>query len=220
VLDVERAVAAVVLLGPADRRAVPAQPLGQRVDLPRRSRRSAGPWFAPHTHGYGFLGVFAGGLAFRRYEHDHEMNLTVHEGAERIEKLLELAVILLLGSMLTTTGLQAPGWAGWLVAVLLLAVVRPLACLLSLVGSRMDHPEEKAFVAWFGVRGVGTLYYLAAVVSAGVLPGDDQRVVVWTCIAAVLISIVVHGITAGPSLRRLLLRRRPARPLPSPRARR
>jgi NhaP-type Na+/H+ or K+/H+ antiporter len=169
--------------------------------------------------GYGFLGVFAGGLAFRRYEHDHEMNATVHEGAERMEKLLELAVILLLGSMLTTTGLAAPGWEGWLLAVLLLVVVRPLACVLSLVGSRMDHPEEKAFVAWFGVRGVGTLYYLAAIVTAGALARDDQRVVVWTCIAAVLISIVVHGITAGPSLRRLLLRRRPARPLPSPRAR-
>jgi NhaP-type Na+/H+ or K+/H+ antiporter len=170
--------------------------------------------------GYGFLGVFAGGLAFRRYEHDHEMNATVHEGAERMEKLLELAVILLLGSMLTRSGLAAPGWEGWLLALLLLVVVRPLACVLSLVGSRMDHPEEKAFVAWFGVRGVGTLYYLAAIVTAGALAGDDQRVVVWTCIAAVLISIVVHGITAGPSMRQLLLRRQPARPLPNPRGRR
>jgi NhaP-type Na+/H+ or K+/H+ antiporter len=169
--------------------------------------------------GYGFLGVFAGGLAFRRYEHDHEMNATVHEGAERIEKLLELTVILLLGSMLTLTGLQVPGWEGWLLVVLVLVLVRPLACLLSLVGSRMDHPEEKAFVAWFGVRGVGTLYYLAAIVTAGALPDDDARMLVWTCIAAVLVSIVVHGVTAGPSLRRLLLRRRPARPLPSPRAR-
>jgi NhaP-type Na+/H+ or K+/H+ antiporter len=170
--------------------------------------------------GYGFLGVFAGGLAFRRYEHDHEINTTVHEGAERMEKLLELAVILLLGSMLTTAGLGAPGWEGWLLAVLLLVVIRPLACLLCLVGSRMDHPEEKAFVAWFGVRGVGTLYYLAVIVTAGALPAGEQRVVVWTCIAAVLVSIVVHGVTAGPSLRRqLLLRRRASRPQPNPHAR-
>ena len=86
----------------------------------------------------------------------------VHEGAERLEKLLELAVILLLGSMLTIAGLGAPGWEGWLLAVLLLVVVRPArrACS-ALVGSRMDHPGEKAFVAWFGVRGVGTLYYVA-----------------------------------------------------------
>jgi sodium/hydrogen antiporter len=161
--------------------------------------------------GYGFLGAFAGGIAFRRYEHDHEVNATVHEGAERIEKLLELAVILLLGSMLTFAGLGTPGWQGWLLAVLLLAVVRPLACLVSLVGSRMDHPEEKAFVAWFGVRGVGTLYYLALIITSGALAGEEQELVVWTCIAAVLVSIVVHGVTAGPSLRALLVRQRPAR---------
>src|SRR5215216_5456472 len=93
--------------------------------------------------GYGFLGVFAGGIAFRRYEHDHEMNATVHEGAERLEKLLELTVILVLGSMLTTAGLSAPGWEGWLLAALLLVVVRPLACLLCLIGSRMEHAGEK-----------------------------------------------------------------------------
>jgi NhaP-type Na+/H+ or K+/H+ antiporter len=167
--------------------------------------------------GYGFVGAFAGGIAFRRYEHDHEINATVHDGAERIEKLLELAIILLLGSMLTLGGLEAPGWSGWLTAVLLLAVVRPLACLASLVGSRMDHPEEKAFVAWFGVRGVGTLYYMSAIVTSGALAGTEQTLVVWTCIAAVLVSIVIHGVTAGPSLRALLVRRRPARPQRSPR---
>jgi NhaP-type Na+/H+ or K+/H+ antiporter len=165
--------------------------------------------------GYGFLGVFAGGLAFRRYEHDHEVNVTVHEGAERMEKLLELAVILLLGSMLTTGGLGIPGWEGWLLAVLLLVVVRPAACLLSLVGSRMDHADEKAFVAWFGVRGVGTLYYVALIVTSGALGEREQELVVWTCVAAVLVSIVVHGVTAGPSLRRMLVRQRAARP-PAP----
>jgi sodium/hydrogen antiporter len=169
--------------------------------------------------GYGFLGVFAGGIAFRRYEHDHEMNASVHEGAERIEKLLELAVILLLGSMLTVSGLEVPGWEGWLLAVLLLGVVRPLACVLSLVGSRMDHPGEKAFVAWFGVRGVGTLYYGALIVASGALEGAERELVVWTSIAAVLVSIAVHGVTAGPSLRALLVRQRaaPAPATPPPR---
>ena len=170
--------------------------------------------------GYGFLGVFAGGLAFRRYEHDHEVNRTVHEGAERMEKLLELAVILLLGSMLTTAGLSVPGWEGWLLAVLLLVVVRPLAVLISLVGSRMDQPDEKAFVAWFGVRGVGTLYYVALIVTSGGLAAREQELIVWTCVAAVLVSIVVHGVTAGPSLRRLLIRQRPARPRAPAHARR
>ena len=62
--------------------------------------------------GYGFLAVFAGGLAFRRYEHDHELNGSVHAGAEQVEKFMELAAILLLGSLLTGAGLTAPGLGG------------------------------------------------------------------------------------------------------------
>ena len=175
---------------------------------------------------YGFLGVFVGGIAFRRYEHDHELNKSVHEGAERLEKLLELALILLLGSMLTTAGLGAPGWQGWLLAVLLLVAVRPLACALALAGSPMDRAGEKAFVAWFGVRGVGSMFYAATIAASGALGAAELELVVWTCIATVLVSIAVHGVTAGPSLRRLVARRRRAvtprraRAQPSPGARR
>jgi NhaP-type Na+/H+ or K+/H+ antiporter len=153
---------------------------------------------------YGFLAAFAGGLAFRRYEHDHEINGSVHEGAELAEKLLELSVILLLGSLLTRAGLGAPGWEGWLLAVLAIAVVRPLACAVALLGSQLDRPSEKTFVAWFGVRGVSSLFYAAVAVEAGVLAAGEEEVVVWTVIACVLLSIVVHGITAGPSMRRML----------------
>jgi sodium/hydrogen antiporter len=165
---------------------------------------------------YGFLAAFAGGLAFRRYEKDHDLNGRVHEGAELAEKLLELSVILLLGSLLTLTGIQVPGWEGWLLAVLVLVAVRPLSCLTALWGSQLDRPEEKTFVAWFGVRGVGSLFYMAIAVEAGVLARGEQDLVVWTVIVAVLISIVVHGITAGPSMRRLLRPRRAARRQPSP----
>ncbi|HYI18465.1 MAG TPA: cation:proton antiporter [Solirubrobacteraceae bacterium] len=168
---------------------------------------------------YGFLAAFAGGLAFRRYEKDHELNGRVHEGAELAEKLLELSVILLLGSLLTLTGLQVPGWEGWLLAVLVLVAVRPLACIAALWGSQLDGPEEKSFVAWFGVRGVGSLFYLAIAVEADVLPSGELDLVVWTVIVAVLVSIVVHGMTAGPSLRRLLRPRRAARRRSSPRPR-
>jgi NhaP-type Na+/H+ or K+/H+ antiporter len=168
---------------------------------------------------YGFLAAFAGGIAFRRYEKDHDVNGRVHEGAELTEKLLELSVILLLGSMLTRTGLGVPGWEGWLLAVLVLVAVRPLACVAALWGSQLDGPQEKSFVAWFGVRGVGSLFYAAVAVQADVLSPDEEQLVVWTAIIAVLVSIVVHGITAGPSMRRLLRPRRAAQPPPSPRPR-
>ena len=159
---------------------------------------------------YGFLAAFAAGLAFRRYESDHEVNASVHEGAELAEKLLELAVILLLGSLLTPAGLGLPGWEGWLLAALVIAAVRPLACLAALAGSQVERPSEKTFVAWFGVRGVGSLFYVAAAAGAGVLDAGERDLLIWTVIACVLLSIVVHGITAGPSMRRMF-RPQPAR---------
>jgi sodium/hydrogen antiporter len=163
--------------------------------------------------GYGFLAVFVSGLAFRRYEHGHELNGRVHAGAEQVEKFMELAVILLLGSLLSSGGMSEPGWAGWGLAVVLLVVIRPLSVLLSLLGGNVETRPGRAFVAWFGVRGVGTLYYAATVVTGGSLAGGEEKPVVWTAIACVIVSIVVHGVTGGPALRRLLA---PLRPPPAP----
>jgi sodium/hydrogen antiporter len=173
--------------------------------------------------GYGFVAVFVGGLAFRRYERDHEVNQGVHNGAEIAEKFGELAVILLLGSSLSLAGLGTPGLAGWGLAVVLILVIRPLAVNVALVGSRMERPGERAFVAWFGVRGIGTLFYVAAATAAGSpLPAGERELVLWTAIACVILSIVVHGVTAGPLQRWLhthVLTRPPDRGRPSASAR-
>ena len=175
--------------------------------------------------GSGYIAAFVGGLAFRRYERDHELNGRVHEGAEQVEKFMELAAILMLGSLLTIAGLGAPGWEGWLLVAALLLVIRPASALLALIGSNVESRGGRAFVAWFGVRGVGTLYYVATIVTAGALSDGEQRVVVWTAIACVIISIVVHGITGGPALRLLFAGLReeerdavdpPLRPRPAP----
>ncbi len=155
------------------------------------------------ANGYGFLAAFAGGLAFRRYERDDELNARVHEGAEVAEKFSELAVILLLGSLVTLSGLGQPGWAGWLLVPLLLFVVRPAAVFLGFLGSERTL-RERLFLAWFGVRGIGTLYYVAFAVSVGTLGAQNDVDVVWTAIACVLCSIVLHGISGTPVARRLL----------------
>lgn len=152
---------------------------------------------------YGFLAVFAAGLAFRRYERDHEINRRVHDGAEVVEKFCELGLILLLGSLVTTTGLGELGWSGWLLVPLLLFVVRPLATAVAFAGSPTVR-SERAFIAWFGVRGIGSLYYVAVALGSGVLSVGEARVLFWTVAACVVASIVVHGVTAAPLSRRLL----------------
>ena len=153
--------------------------------------------------GLGFVAAFVGGVAFRRYEHGHEYNRRVHDGAETVEKFAELAVILLLGSTLTLSGLGEPGWSGWLLVPVLLLAIRPLSVVLALLGSRLPAGDRR-FVAWFGVRGVGSLYYVAVAIGLGVLSDGEEKVLFWTTAACVVVSVLAHGATASPLSRRWL----------------
>jgi len=150
----------------------------------------------------GFLAAFAGGIAFRRRERDHEYARGVHAGGEALERVLELATILFLGSLLTLDGLAVPGVAGWLLAPVLLLLVRPLAGTVALRATDLDR-RERLWVGWFGIRGVGSLYYAAAALQAGVLTAGEAETVMWTVVAVVAVSIVVHGVTGTPLTRRL-----------------
>ena len=152
---------------------------------------------------YGLLAVFAAGFTFRRYEYGHEMHRAVHHGAEISGKTLELLVLLMLGTMLTSAGLSAPGTAGWLLAPLLLLVIRPVL-VLATAGPKFMNRGGRLFLAFFGVRGVAALFYAAVVVDSHALTPSEQHVVVWTTIACVMTSIVVHGLSATPLTKRWL----------------
>jgi sodium/hydrogen antiporter len=147
---------------------------------------------------YGFVAGFVGAVAFRRYEFARDYNRRLHDGAEVVEKVLELAVILLLGSLFTVKGLAAPGLSGWLLIPLLLLLIRPVAVATAFVGSRRLGGRGRAFVGWFGVRGVAAIFYLTFVIEAEVLPPVDQAKLRWTVLACVAVSIIVHGVTSGP----------------------
>lgn len=153
--------------------------------------------------GYGFVAGFAGGLAFRRYEFEHEFNRRIHDGAELIEKFLELAVILLLGSMVTLSALDEPGVSGWLLALVLLLVIRPAVVMAAFTRDRRTTVAERGFIGWFGVRGVAAIYYAAFAVESGALGSEEQSTIVWTVLACVVVSILAHGISGSPLSRRV-----------------
>jgi len=152
---------------------------------------------------YGLLAVFASGFTFRRFEFDHRIHHSAHDATEAAGKTLELLVLLMLGTMLTTDGLAAPGVAGWLLAPLLIVVVRP-ALVLTTIGPRAMPARARLFLGFFGVRGVAALFYAAVVAGSGALDADEQHVVVWTTLAVVVTSIIVHGLTATSLTRRWL----------------
>ncbi len=154
---------------------------------------------------YGFLAVFTAGMAFRRYETTHEYNRRLHDGAETVEKFAELLVVLLIGSVVTFDRLAEPGVAGWALAVGVLILIRAPSVVVSFARSGVTA-RERAFVAWFGVRGIGSIYYAAFAVGTGILAPADAHMIMWTAIICVLMSIVVHGTTADWLTARLLSR--------------
>jgi NhaP-type Na+/H+ or K+/H+ antiporter len=152
---------------------------------------------------YGLLAVFAAGVGFRHYETGHEYNRRAHDGAVVAENFLELAVILVLGSLVTLDGLGEPGLAGWALGPLLILLVRPAAVLAVLTGSQRP-PPERLFLGWFGVRGVASVYYAAFMIGEGSLSAGDERLVFWTTAVVVMTSVLVHGVSASAASRRFL----------------
>ena len=173
---------------------------------------------------YGFLAVFAAGLSVRRVEREHSemapasdvrdvgdspeeqasdpatapayMARAVLSFNEQLERLAEVIVVLVLGAMLAH--IESPGPGLWLAACLFL-VIRPLATTLTLWRSGLSA-TQRAFTAWFGVRGIGSMYYLAFALTHGATSAGRQLADVTLVVIAV--SIVVHGVSVTPLTQR------------------
>lgn len=178
--------------------------------------------------GYGFLAVFAAGLALRRIERrstggdappedvvvagaaaEAEKVATDPEKApaymaqaalgftEQLERIGELAVVLLLGGMLSWSFL--PPDALWFIPLLFL-VIRPLSVFVGLIGDSATHPQRR-LIAWFGIRGIGSVYYLTYAMQHG-LPETLARQLAALVLATVAVSAIVHGISVTPLMKR------------------
>ena len=179
-------------------------------------------------HAYGFLAVFAAGLALRRVERESSMEagqsvvpMVPHDAAsavevatdpkqapahmaqallvfnEQLERIGEVAVAVVLGALLSPAIFTPP--VLWLAPLLLLAI-RPVAVGLGLLGSRADR-RERALIAWFGIRGVGSVYYLMFALTHG-LPTEFRDLTMGLTLSTVALSIVVHGLSVTPVMAR------------------
>jgi NhaP-type Na+/H+ or K+/H+ antiporter len=185
------------------------------------------------VHGIGFLAVFAAGVTMRVIEHqassraestsmigplpavDEKAIATDPEKApaymaevilgfnRQLEHIVEFVMVLLLGIMISGSGVSIEGV---IVALLLLLVVRPIAVFAVLPGKSVT-PLQRGLMAWFGIRGIGSLYYLAFALQYDWHPELAQRLIplVLTVLA---ISIVVHGVSATPLMELYYRRRR------------
>ncbi|MFC5970702.1 cation:proton antiporter [Halomarina salina] len=151
-------------------------------------------------NGYGFLAVFVAALVVRDYERGHEYDETLHEVTEMAEYLLMVGVMVLFGGALVSGLLDPLTVEAALVAVACVFLVRPLAGLVGLLGFDRNW-SERATIAFFGIRGLGSFYYLAYALNHAPFPDAD---LLWAVVGlVVLVSVVVHGVTATPVVERL-----------------
>lgn len=178
-------------------------------------------------HAYGFLAVFAAGVALRRLEQRQgsgERSVTPVEQAmihpdrsvaesvavhpqhapafmaqavlgfnEQAERIGEVAIVITIGALLWAVRWEPAAW--WFVPLLLL-VIRPVAVAMGLARARASR-GQRWLIGWFGIRGVGSLYYLMFAVNHG-LPAELAQRLVAITVAVVVTSIVVHGISVTP----------------------
>jgi len=148
------------------------------------------------SHGYGFLAVFAAGLALRHTERgtaEADMTHAVMSFNEQLDRIGEMVGVVVLGLLLASVP-WVPA-ALWFVPLALL-VVRPLSVWVGLAGSRTS-PMQRRLIGWFGIRGIGSLYYLCYALNHG-LPPEFAPMLVGLTVAVVVSSIVVHGLSVTP----------------------
>lgn len=152
------------------------------------------------VQGYGFLAVFLTALGIRNANPGHEFNNSLHDFIEQIERLVMMAVLVMFGASIANGLFAALTWLDAMIGLVILLVVRPLAGWLGLLG--LDQPlQEKAMIAFFGIRGLGSMYYLAYGLNHGEFEDADE---LWPIVGFIIAgSILIHGVTVTPLMKRI-----------------
>jgi NhaP-type Na+/H+ or K+/H+ antiporter len=175
----------------------------------------------------GFLAVFAAGLALQRVEerpsagsvplgiststsghadkvlaaHSHYASATmrraVHAFNAQLERLAELTLVLLVGAMLAYV---RPGTMQWWFIPLFFVILRPVAVIAGTAGSSHDG-YQRAMMSWFGIRGIGSVFYLMFAIRHGISTALAQQLATITLVT-VAASIMLHGASVRPLMKR------------------
>ena len=150
--------------------------------------------------GYGFFAVFICAVNLRHYEKEHEFHSELHSFTDQIERLLIAVLLILFGGCLVSGILDALTWKMALFAIGFVFIVRPLTGLIGLY-KRDIHIKEKLAISFFGIRGMGSIFYLAFAFHEATFEHQDE---LWAVVAfTILLSIIVHGISSTPIMKHL-----------------
>ncbi len=152
-------------------------------------------------NGNGFIAVFVAAIVTGIRRPDLREEFARH--AEGIVEVVKLAIFAVFGSLLTIHGLFADGWTAVAVVIGTFLLARPLAIWIALAGTRLDR-ASKAFMAWFGPKGVATIAFSLLILSRQI---EAAAQIFDIAALAVLASILVHGASETAGLNWLARRR-------------
>ena len=174
------------------------------------------------VHGWGFLAVFFAAVAMRQTElklrkielppgsrlarrqtpcEEPDSPKPVSEGSlvfkEHLERLSEIVLIILVGGSLF---IDSWSWRAVSLAVFVFFIARPVSVAVGLLPARTNR-RQTAMMAWFGIRGIGSLYYLMYAIQHGLPESQGLELIHFTLIVVTL-SIIVHGVSVTPLMKR------------------
>ena len=143
--------------------------------------------------GNGFIAVFVGAIAFGIWRPD--VLEAFEERSEDILEVVKLGVFLVFGAIFTLDTLFGDGWAAVAIVAFTLLVARPVAVFVALAGARQVDTAAKAFIAWFGPKGVATMTFALFVLGSRV---PEAERIGGIAALAVFVSVIAHGLTDHP----------------------
>lgn len=150
--------------------------------------------------GYGFIAVFVCAISLRTAERKHHYHRDLHTFTEQIEKLLVAVLLVFFGGSLVNGILDALTWPMVVFSFIFLLIIRPASAYLSLFKLKfLKH--EKFAISFFGIRGMGSVFYLAYAFHTVKFDHEKE---LWSVVAfTILISVLLHGFTANSMMANL-----------------
>ncbi|MFK7932220.1 MAG: cation:proton antiporter [Saprospiraceae bacterium] len=150
------------------------------------------------VHGYGFLAVFVAAVTARQFRSSDEIHEKTYQSIDQLEQAILGLFLIFFGGVLALNGLNGIQWQHIAIALLLIFVIRPLSGILAFSTCQLSF-RKKFILSFFGIRGIGSLYYLAyAHNKIENFTGIDD---VWLVInITILLSIIIHGLLVSNML--------------------
>jgi sodium/hydrogen antiporter len=152
------------------------------------------------VHGYGFIAVFVTAITLRNYELDHKYHKKLHDFTDQIERILLSVVLIVFGGTLIYGILRPLNWSMIILGVAFIVLVRPFTAWIGMIGTKLK-PREKLAISFFGIRGIGSFFYLSFALYKADFPAAKE---LWAVVSfIVILSLLIHGVTATTTFKKL-----------------